>query len=158
MSFRLKRDIDFAWVTADFGSGSESYKITRYTIPLMLRLIKKHGHRGKGKKYHKNDYDFTDAGALALRKEAICIVLLDWKEGVIQDKNGKNVLCGENEKEQLVVDSPARVDWIMGQAIPPDTFRPNEEQEAKNSERPLNLETEAPAIKSNSQTAESVSG
>ena len=157
MSFRLEKDVDFAWVTADFGLGLEAYKITHYPISLMLRLIKKHGHRKEGKKYQKNVYDMTDAGAIALRKEAICIILLDWKEGIIQDKNGKNVLCGEKEKKQLVIDSPARIDWIMSQAIPPNTFRPNEEQEAKNSERLLNIENEASAIKSNSQAVESVS-
>jgi len=71
MSFKLERDVDFAWVTADFGSGLESYKITHYTIPLILKLFKKYGHRKKDKKYAKNVYDLTDANALAMRKEAI---------------------------------------------------------------------------------------
>ncbi len=154
--FQLEKDVDFAWVTADFGSGKESYKITRYTIPVMLGLLKKYGHRKKNKKYQKNHYDVTESAALAMRQESICIVLLDWKEGVIQDKNGKNVQCGEKEKMQLVIDSSARTDWILGQAIPPDTFRPNEEQAAKNSERPLNTENEAPEIKNNSRVAETV--
>ena len=157
MSFKLEKDVDFAWVTADFGSGSESYKITRYTISLMFQLLRKHGHRKKNKKYSKNQYDLTDSAALALRKEAICTVLLDWKEGVILDKNGRNVQCGEKEKKQLIIDSPIRVDWILGQAIPLETFQPNQEQEAKNSERPLNIENEASAIKNNSRIAESVS-
>ena len=157
MSFKLEKDVDFAWVSANFGSGTESYKITRYTIPLMMSLLKKHGHRKKNKKYDKGEYDMTDGNALAMRQESICIVLLDWKEGVIQDKNGKNVLCGEKEKKQLVINSPARVDWILSQAVPPKTFFPNEEQEAKNSDRPLNIESEASVTKSNSRTAESVS-
>lgn len=182
MSFKLQKDVDFAWVTANFGSGSESYKITHYPIPLMLQLIKKHGHRDPyiwkhketnltvdidpkdeenylrvDKIYPKNNYDITDAEAIALRKEAICIVLLDWKPGVIQDKDGKDVLCGEKEKKQLVIDSPARIDWIISEAIPPKTFRPDQEQEAKNSEGLLNIENEASETKSNSRTAESVS-
>jgi len=157
MSFKLKRDVDFAWVTTDFGSGSETYKITHYTLPLILQLIKKHGHRDNDKEYVKNEYDLTEADSLALRKEAICIVLLDWKEGVIQDKDGKNVLCGEKEKKQLVIDSPARIEWILSQAILPATFNPNEKQAAKNSERPSNTENGAPATKSNSRVAETVS-
>ncbi len=157
MSFKLEKDVDFAWVTADFGSGKESYKITRYTIPTMFRLLKKHGYRKKDKKYPKNQYDITNAGALAMRKESICIVLLDWKPGVILDKNGKNVQCGEKEKIQLLIDSPARTDWILEKAIPPDTFRPNEEQAAKNSGRPLNIGNEASETKNNSRTAETVS-
>jgi len=157
MSFRLKRDVDFAWVTADFGSGPEPYKITHYTLPLILQLIKKHGHRDNGKEYAKNEYDLTNAESLAMRKEVICTVLLDWKDGVIQDKDGKNVLCGEKEKKQLVVDSPARIEWILGQAILPGTFCPDEEQVAKNSERPLNIENEASETKSNSRAAEIVS-
>jgi len=157
MSFKLERDVDFAWVTADFGSGSETYKITHYTLPLVLQLIKKHGHRDNGKEYAKNEYDLTEADSLALRKEAICIVLLDWKEGVIQDKDGKNVLCGEKEKKQLVIDSPTRIEWILSQAILPGTFSPDEEQTAKNSERPLNIENGAPETKNNSRVAETVS-
>ena len=157
MSFQLEKDVDFAWVTADFGSGKESYKITRYTIPFMLQLLKKYGHRKKNKKYAKNEYDLTEDAALDMRKEATCAVILDWKEGVIQDKEGHNVQCGEKEKTQLVVDSPARIEWILSQAIPPSTFHPNEEQEAKNSDRLSNLENGVSATKSNSQTAEIVS-
>ena len=157
MSFKLEKDIDFAWVTADFGSGSESYKITHYSFPLILKLFKKHGHRKKDKKYAKNSYDLTDANALAMRKEAVCTVILDWKPGVIQDKDGKNIQCGQKEKEQLLIDSPARINWLLAQAMDLTTFIPDQEQEAKNSGRPLNIENEAPATKSNSQIAESVS-
>ena len=89
-----------------------------------------------------------------MRKEAVCTVLLDWKEGVIQDKDGNNIKCGQKEKEQLVIDSPARINWILARALDLTTFIPEQEQEAKNSERPLNTETEVPAIKNNSQTAE----
>ena len=156
MSFKLENDVDFAWVTADFGSGPEGYKITHYTIPFILQLLKKHGHRKKGKKYAKNEYDLTDAASLDLRKEAICFVLLDWKDGVILDKDGKNVKCGENEKIQLVLDSQTRIEWILSKAILPSIFHPNEEQEAKNSERPLNTENGVSATKSNSRIAESV--
>jgi len=156
MSFRLEKDVDFAWVEADFGSGLERYKITRYTVSLMFQLFKKYGHRKKNKKYAKNQYDLTDANALAMRREAICTVLLDWEDGVIQDKNGKNVQCGQKEKEQLIIDSPIRANWLFEQAVPEDTFMPDSEQEAKNSERPLNTETEVSAIKSNSRTAENV--
>ena len=157
MSFKLEKDVDFAWVTADFGSGSESYKITRYTLPFILQLIKKYGHRDKGKEYAKNEYDLTNSESLAMRKEVICTVLLDWKDGVIQDKNGQSVKCGEKEKKQLVIDSPARIEWILSQAILPITFHPDEEQAAKNSGRPLNIENEASETKNNSRAAETVS-
>ena len=157
MSFRLKRDVDFAWVTADFGSGSESYKITHYSLPLILTLFKKYGHRKKNKEYAKNSYDITDAKALSMRKEAICTVLMDWKEGVIQDKDGNNLKCGQKEKEQLIIDSPARINWVLAQAIELKTFIPDQEQEAGNLDRPLNIENEASATKSNSRIAENVS-
>ena len=157
MSFKLEKDVDFAWVTADFGSGSESYKITHYSLSLIFQLFKKYGHRKKDKKYAKNNYDITDANALTMRKETIFTVLLDWKEGVIQDKDGKNLQCGQKEKEQLIIDSPARIEWILSQAILPATFHPDEEQVAKNSERPLNIENETPEIKSNSRAVETVS-
>jgi len=157
MSFQLEKDIDFAWVSADFGSGLETYKITHYTIPFVIQLFKKHGHRKKSKKYTKNQYDLTDINALAMRKEAVCTVLLDWKEGVILDKHGKPVKCGQKEKEQLILDSPRRVHWILKQGGNLDTLLPNLEQEAKNSGRPLNTENEASATKSNSRIAESVS-
>lgn len=185
MSFRLKRDVDFAWVTADFGSGSESYKITHYTLSLILQLFKKYGHRKKfsdvwqhketgekvfvepientdtyerlKKEYAKNSYDITDAKALDMRKEAICTVLMDWKPGVIQDKDGNNLQCGQKEKEQLIIDSPVRSNWIFAQAMDLKNFIPDQEQEAKNSEGLLNIENEASATKSNSRTAESVS-
>lgn len=155
--FRLEKDVDFSWIEADFGSGQEQYKITHYTIALILQLFKKYGHRKEGKKYAKNQYDLTDAKALAMRKEAICTVLLDWKDGVIQDRDGKNLQCGQKEKEQLIIDSPVRINWILAQAMDLETFMPDREQEAKNSKRPLNIETETPAIKNNSQTAENVS-
>ena len=51
MSFKLEKDVDFAWVTADFGSGSESYKITHYSLSLIIQLFKKYGHRKDGKTY-----------------------------------------------------------------------------------------------------------
>jgi len=157
MSFKLERDVDFAWVIADFGSGSESYKITHYSLSLIFKLFKKYGHRKKNKEYAKNSYDITDAKALAMRKEAICTVLLDWREGVIQDKDGKNLQCGQKEKEQLLIDSPARINWILAQAMDLNTFIPDQEQEAKNSEGPLNIENGASVTKSNSRIAESVS-
>jgi len=34
--FRLEKDVDFAWVEADFGSGLEKYKITHYTLVLNI--------------------------------------------------------------------------------------------------------------------------
>lgn len=154
MSFKLEKDVDFAWVTADFGSGSESYKIAHYSLSLILQLYKKYGSRKKGKKYAKNIYDLTDANALAMRKEAMCTVLLDWKEGVIQDKDGKNVQCGQKEKEQLNIDSPVRSNWIFAQAMDLNNFIPDQEQVAKNSERPLNIENEASEKKNNSPVAE----
>lgn len=185
MSFKLQRDVDFAWVTANFGSGSESYKITHYSLSLILKLFKKYGHRKKfsdvwqhketgekvfvkpienldiyerlKKEYAKNQYDITDANALLMRKEAICTVLLDWKTGVIQDKNGKNVQCGQREKEQLNIDSPARSNWIFAQAMDLKTFIPDQEQEAKNSEGPSSTENEASVTKNNSRAVESVS-
>ena len=157
MSFKLEKDVDFAWVSADFGSGIESYKVTHYSLPLIIQLFKKHGHRKQGKKYEKNTYDITDANALLMRKEAINTVLLDWKPGVIQDKDGKNVQCGQREKEQLNIYSPVRSNWIFAQAMDLKNFIPEQEQEAKNSDRPLNTENEASATKSNSRTVESVS-
>jgi len=155
--FRLEKDVDFTWVETDFGSGMEKYKITHYTLALILKLFKKYGHRKDGKKYVANQYDLTDAKALAMRKEAVCTVLLDWEPGVILDKDGNNVQCGQKEKEQLMVDSPARVEWLLQQAMTPDTFMPDQEQEVKNSERPLSIETGAPATKNNSKVAETVS-
>ena len=47
MSFKLEKDVDFAWVSADFGSGIESYKVTHYSLPLIIQLFKKYGHRKK---------------------------------------------------------------------------------------------------------------
>lgn len=183
--FKLEKDVDFAWVTADFGSGKESYKITHYTLSLILQLFKKYGHRKEfsdvwqhketgekvfvepvenldtyerlKKEYAKNEYDVTDTKSLAMRKEAVCTVLLDWREGVIQDKDGKNLQCGQKEKEQLIIDSPARINWLLAQAMDLKTFIPDQEQEAKNSERPLNTENEAPGTKNNSRAVETVS-
>lgn len=157
MSFKLEKDVDFAWVSADFGSGIESYKVTHYSLPLIFQLFKKYGHRKQGKEYIKNSYDITDDKALAMRKEAVCTVLLDWKPGVILDKDGKDLQCGQKEKEQLIINSPARINWLLAQAMDFNTFIPEQEQEAKNSERLLNIENEASATKNNSRTAESVS-
>ena len=157
MSFRLEKDVDFAWISADFGSGLEEYKVTRYTHVLVIKLLKKYGHRKKDKKYTKNLYDITDTNALAMRKEVVCTVLLDWKEGVIQDKNGKNVQCGQQEKEQLLIDSPVRTDWLLEQALQANTFLPDLEQDAKNSERPLNIKKNTEEAKNSSPIAEPVS-
>ncbi len=153
--FRLKKDVDFAWIEGDFGSGVERYKIAQYNITLMLKLFKKYGHRKKDKTYAMNVYDLTDANALAMRKEVICIVLLDWKEGVIQDKDGNNLKCGEKEKEQLIIDSPVRINWFLEQAMDLNIFKP--EQVAKNSERPSNIKKNTEEAKNNSQIAETVS-
>jgi len=185
MSFQLEKDVDHTWVTGDFGTGLEEYKITHYDLPIVLELMKKHGHRDKyadiwqhrktdakvfvepksnpgdfkrlEKQYVKNEYDLTDVEALALRQEAICIVLLDWKPGVILDKEGKPAGCGQKEKEQLVIDSPARVQWILMQGQKIANFFPDMEQAAGKSARPSNSENGADVKKSNSQTAENVS-
>ena len=157
MSFQLEKDVDFAWVKGDFGNGLEEYKVTHYPITMIIELMKKHGHRDPDKEYVKNVYDFTDTEALALRKESICRVLLDWKPGVILDKEGKPIGCGQKEKEQLVIDSPARVEFILIEGGKNSNFCPDMEQAAGKSERPSNLENGAAEKKSNSQTVESVS-
>lgn len=157
MSFQLEKDVDHAWVTGDFGTGPETYKIAHYTLQTILELFKKHGHRDKNKKYVKNEYDLTDTEALAFRKEAICKVLLDWKPGVILDKEGKPVGCGQKEKEQLAIDSQVRIQWILREGQKIANFLPDMEQAAGKSARPSDSENGAAAKKSSSQTAENVS-
>lgn len=181
MSFRLKKDTDSTWVTGDFGSGPEKYKISYYSPEIIIELMKKYGHRDSyfwkhketnvevsekpedidnydqlEKVYVENEYDVTDEKALKLRQESICRVILDWDES-IQDENGKPVNCGEQEKKQLVLDSFARITWILLKARNLLTFLPDMEQVVKNSKRLSNTEKTSETAESNSRHASVVS-
>ncbi len=181
MSFRLKKDTDSTWVEGDFGSGPEKYKISFYSPEIIIELLKKYGHRDPyfwihkdtktevrkkpkdidkydqfKKVYPENVYDITDQNALKLRQEAICTVIQDWDES-IQDENGDPVKCGEQEKKQLVIDSSARITWILLKARNMLTFIPDMEQVVKNFERPLNTERTLKTAESNSHPVKTVS-
>ena len=156
MAFRLKRDTDSAWVESDFGSGIEKYKIAYYSMEHQVELLKKHGYRKKGKKYAKDEYDITDEKALKLRQESFNNILLDWDDS-IQDENGKPVKCGEKEKNQFVIDSFARVFWIILKARNIMTFLPDMEHAAKNSNRPSNTKKNTEEARNNLPLAEPVS-
>jgi len=181
MAFRLKKDTDSTWVDADFDSGREKYLISYYSPEIIIELFQKYGHRDPcfwrhketkvevsekpkdpdnyeqlDKVYAENEYDITDENALKLRQEAICTVIRDWDES-IQDEHGEPVQCGEQEKKQLVLDSNARVTWILLKARNLLTFLPNMEQAVKNSNRPSSTERPSKVVENNSHPAKLVS-
>ncbi len=181
MSFRLKKDTDSTWVTGDFGSGPEKYKISYYSPEIIIELLKKYGHRDPcfwkhketgveisekpkdidnydelEKVYAENEYDITDENALKLRQESICRALLDWDDSIQDDKGGP-VKCGEQEKKQLVLDSFARVTWILLKARNLLTFLPDMEQVVKNSKGLSNTERTSKTAGSNSHPVSVVS-